>query len=66
MQTKFLHAKSAFAVMASCSKRARVGENHSEEASNVSFDEDSDPSGMSSAEESELDHLLASGSEIER
>ena len=52
--------------MALCLERTHVEENHPEEASNVSFDEDSDSSGMSSGEESELDHLVASGSEIER
>ena len=46
-------------VMATSSKRARVGETSSEGATPPVFEGDSDPEGMSSSEESELDRLLA-------
>lgn len=49
-------------VMASSSKRARVGETSSEGATPPVFEGDSDPEGMSSSEESEIDRLLANES----
>ena len=53
-------------VMASCSKRPRVEGINLEEDTAFDYDGDSDNEGMSSGEESELDHLLANESENER
>ncbi|KAL9978527.1 hypothetical protein ACROYT_G016053 [Oculina patagonica] len=51
---------------ASSSKRARVETADQEEDTAFDYDEDSDHEGMSSGEESELDHLLANESKNER
>ena len=52
--------------MASTSKRMRVEEERSEEESVTVYDGDSDPEGMTSGEESELDHFLTIESDISR
>ena len=52
--------------MASTSKRMRVEEERSEEESTTVYDGDSDPEGMTSSEESELDHFLTIESDISR
>ena len=52
--------------MASTSKRVRVEEERSEEEFTTVYDGDSDPEGMTSGEESELDHVLTIESDISR
>lgn len=52
--------------MASRAKRMRVEETTAEEESTAVYDGDSDAEGMSSGEESELDHFLANESDSSR
>ena len=62
MHAEFLFAQSMESAMVSTLKRMLVGEARSEEESTNVYDRDSDPEGMTSGEESELDHFHANES----
>lgn len=65
MRTEFLFAQSTVSIMTLISKRACVDTINPEDES-LDYNGDSDKQGMSSAEESELDHLLDNEEQSER